>query len=105
MQMCALYISHGYIMSTVRATWMVRAGLAMAAAGFVWMNWPAQEADASFDPSVARPAFIHRPWPRVLIDEGHLNVHTAGGRYRPFARLLERDGFRILPSEGRITAK
>ena len=27
----------------------------------------------------------------VLIDEGHHNFHTLGGRYAPFARLVERD--------------
>ena len=36
--------------------------------------------------------------PLVLIDEAHHNFHTAGGRYRPFARLLESDGFRVAPN-------
>src|SRR5262249_5182332 len=61
-------------------------------------------ADPGFDPAVVQPTYTKRPWPRVLFDEGHLNTHTSSGRYRPFARLLQRDGFRVLPSEGRITA-
>src|SRR5262245_32429484 len=84
-------------------TWMVRSGLVVAVAGFVWMAWPSQGEDRWFNPVVEQPAFTKRPWPRVLIDEAHLNMHTASGRYRPLARLLERDGFRVLPSEGRIT--
>ena len=86
-----------------RLTWMVRGGVIAGLAGTVWTLWPAQDADASFRPRVEAPAFTDRPWPRLAIDEGHTNVHTAGGRYRPFARLMERDGFRVIPSEGRIT--
>ncbi len=86
-----------------RLTWLVRAGVITGVAGTVWMVWPAQDADASFRPRVETPAFAERPWPRIAIDEGHANVHTADGRYRPFARLMERDGFRVVPSEGRIT--
>jgi hypothetical protein len=40
----------------------------------------------------------------VAIDEGHLNFHTAAGRYAPFARLLERDGCVVRPQAGRFTA-
>lgn len=85
-------------------TWTIRAGLTIAAIGLVWMNWPAQDADASYIPNVSEPAYTSRPRPRILIDEGHLNMHTAGGRYRPFARLLQRDGFLVSASDGRITA-
>jgi hypothetical protein len=31
----------------------------------------------------------------VYIDEGHNNFHTIDGRYLPFARLLERDGYTV----------
>jgi hypothetical protein len=30
-----------------------------------------------------------------VIDEAHHNFHTAGGRYKPFAELLRRDGYRV----------
>lgn len=36
--------------------------------------------------------------PVVLVDEAHNNFHTASGRYRPFVRLLEADGFVVRPS-------
>jgi hypothetical protein len=84
-------------------TWTLRAGLALATTGLGWMLWPSQVADSTFIPLVTRPAYTRRPLPRVLFDEGHINTDTSDGRYKPFARLLERDGFRVLPSEGRIT--
>src|SRR5688500_9125815 len=97
-----------------RLTWLVRAGVITGLAGTVWMFWPAQDADASFRPRVETPAFVtpinserftkfSARRPRIAVDQGHANVHTADGRYRPFARLMERDGFRVVPSEGRIT--
>lgn len=88
-----------------RLTWTMRAGVLVGVAGLVWTLWPAQDADASFRPAVSEPAFRGGPRPRIAIDEGHRNIHTAGGRYRPFARLMERDGFRLVPSEGRITTE
>lgn len=83
---------------------MVRGGLAAATVGFVWMQWPAPDAGATFDPVVAHPAYTQRPRPRILVDEGHLNTHRAGGRYRPLAQLLQRDGFSVLSADGRVTA-
>ena len=42
--------------------------------------------------------------PLVLIDEAHHNFHTAGGRYRPFARLLESDGLRVAANTRQLAA-
>jgi len=72
-----------------RLTWIVRGGVIAGIAGTAWTIWPAQDANASFRPRVAAPAFAAPQWPRLVIDEGHANVHTAGGRYSPFARLME----------------
>lgn len=85
-------------------TSLFRAGLLLAATGLVWMWWPSQEADYAFAPRVERPAFA-AVWPTLVIDEGHYNVHTAAGRFAPFAALLARDGFRVLRGEGRITSE
>jgi len=85
-------------------TWVMRAGLLLAAVGAGWCLWPAQDADSGFRPAVHSPAFAALR-PRVVFDEGHYNVHTSAGRYRPFAELLTRHGCRVLPSEGRITAE
>jgi hypothetical protein len=39
----------------------------------------------------------------VLIDEGHFNFHTLGGRFAAFARLVALDGFVTRPHAGRFT--
>jgi len=54
-------------------------------------------ADPSFDPPVPDPAYPNGVGPLVLIDEAHNNFHTANGRYLPFRRLLERDGYVVQP--------
>lgn len=64
---------------------------------------PSQEADASHVPHVPFPAYKSRG-PRVLIDEAHYNIHTARGRYLPFARLLERDGLWVRRGMTRVSA-
>lgn len=55
-----------------------------------------QVADTSFDVSVARPTYPRGTGPVVAIDEAHHNFHTLTGRYAPFARLLENDGYRLV---------
>jgi hypothetical protein len=52
-----------------------------------------QVADTAFTPPIPDPAYPAGTGPVVLIDEAHHNFHTAVGRFRPFARLLERDGY------------
>lgn len=84
------------------ATALIRLGLGLSLAGLVWMLWPVQDADRGFRPKPFRPAF-EREWPMVAIDEGHHNIHTAAGRYAPFAALLSADGFRVVRAEGRLT--
>ena len=48
--------------------------------------------DPDFSARVEHPAFTKRP-PRVGIDEAHRNFHTGSGRYKPFAVLMESDGY------------
>jgi hypothetical protein len=62
-----------------------------------------QPADPAFSPEPFAPAYRPGGGPVVAIDEGHLNFHTAAGRYRPFAQLLERDGFRVISRDGMLT--
>src|SRR5579871_1259318 len=55
-----------------------------------------QVLDTEFTAPLRGPAAFPRgEGPVVWIDEAHHNFHTAGGRYRPFARLLEADGFQV----------
>lgn len=56
-----------------------------------------QVADTAFRPDVAPSAFTTAQGPRLAIDEGHRNFHTADGRYRAFADLARRDGYRVRP--------
>jgi hypothetical protein len=62
-----------------------------------------QVADTLFNPKVGTPAFIEGTGPTVLIDEGHFNFHTMNGRYLPFARLLQKDGYIVKPLCGKFT--
>jgi hypothetical protein len=59
---------------------------------------PAQQlADTAFHYAIAHPAYAAGAGPIVAIDEAHYDFHTASGRYLPFARLLERDGYVVRP--------
>lgn len=62
-----------------------------------------QVGDTLFRPALADPAFPGGGGPVVLVDAAHGNFHTAGGRYRPFARLLERDGWTVRSLRGPAT--
>ncbi|MGH7171854.1 MAG: DUF4350 domain-containing protein, partial [Gemmataceae bacterium] len=54
-----------------------------------------QVADLKYKPPLPRPAYESGKGPRLAIDEAHYNFHTAEGRYKPFAKLLRRDGYRV----------
>jgi hypothetical protein len=54
-----------------------------------------QVADLTYKPPLPRPAYESGKGPRIVIDEAHHNFHTAEGRYKPFAELLRRDGYRV----------
>jgi hypothetical protein len=85
---------------------LVALGCLIFAGGFAPPVALAQEqlSDPGFDTTVANPAYRLGSGPRVLFDEAHFNFHTAGGRYKAFADLLTRDGYRVLPSRERFSA-
>ena len=68
----------------------------------IWLMIPSQEGDAGFNPAVADPAFRSNH-PRIYFDEGHWNIHTANGRYKPFADLLRNDGYDVVSQRGEFT--
>lgn len=76
--------------------------LVMGVLGF-WLSGHNQVADESYDVSVAKPAYT-RVHPTVCIDAAHHNFATAEGRYRPFAKLLANDGYRIVSTNSQFTA-
>ena len=64
-----------------------------------------QYADTLYQPEIPAPAYAPNQGPRVCIDEAHHNFHTKDGRYRPFADLLTRDGYRVLASDQKFSAE
>jgi hypothetical protein len=73
--------------------------------------------DLTFRANVGAAAFDEGRGPVVLVDEGHHNYRTIRptqlphsevkmpGRYEPFARLLRRDGYVVMPLDGPFTAE
>lgn len=83
---------------------VMRHGAAALAATLAAAPVDAQQvADSAFAPAIARPAFAEGAGPVVLVDEGHTNFHTTGGRYYAFARLLRRDGYVVRGHGGPFT--
>jgi len=58
--------------------------------------------DSSFDTHVSNPAYA-TDGPRVLFDEAHHNVHRASKSCRPFAKLIQSDGYRVSRGTKRTT--
>ena len=54
-----------------------------------------QVSDTLSVPQPKSPAYKPGTGPVIVIDEAHHNFHTAVGRFRPFAILLERDGYKV----------
>src|SRR4051794_11857665 len=53
-----------------------------------------QIADPAYAPKLESPAYIEQG-PHVVIDGAHRNFHTLDGRYAPFGKLLEADGYQV----------
>lgn len=62
-----------------------------------------QVPDTLFLPKVSAPAYKPGEGPVVLLDEAHYNFHTMKGRYAPFSKVLQRDGYRVKASGSKIT--
>lgn len=59
--------------------------------------------DVDFIPKIEHPKYLEGRGPNVFIDEGHNNYHTMNGRYKPFADLLRKDGYKVYPHKGLFT--
>ena len=59
--------------------------------------------DATFDVSVAKPAYKNKH-PKVLFDDAHFNYHTSDGLYKPFVDLITNDGYRVTPNKQPFSA-
>ena len=87
--------------------WMSRGVvlLAMWALSGVAAAQESQVVDAEYKPGVAHPTYRADHGPVVMVDEAHSNVHTAGGQYAPFAKVLRTDGYRVVPFATQITKR
>ena len=92
-------------MRTSSPIWLFGVALAvlLACAVGVAQQGDEQIADPDFKPAVDRPAYTSVR-PLVVLDETHGNFHTASGRYKPFADLLQADGYRITAGTQLFTA-
>jgi hypothetical protein len=61
--------------------------------------------DTTFNPVIQNPEYKTGKGSWVFVDEGHHNYHTINGRYLPFARLLEKDGYVVEGYKGEFTKK
>lgn len=62
-----------------------------------------QQSDPDFRPQHRVAHYTSESSPLVLIDEAHNNFLTLNGRYKPFAQVLESDGFRVSSNDKAIT--
>jgi hypothetical protein len=71
--------------------------------GLVGIALAQQMADPNFDASVAHATFtaVH---PRVAIDQAHDNFHTKDALFKPFADLLENDGYTVTANTAKFTS-
>ncbi len=63
-----------------------------------------QIADTLYSPEILNPVYNKGAGSIVLIDEAHHNFHTLNGRFRPFAHVLEKDGYVVKASAEPFTA-
>lgn len=55
-----------------------------------------QIVDSTYNPVILNPVYKAGKGPIIFIDEGHFNLNNINGRYKPFANLLEKDGYRVM---------
>ena len=61
--------------------------------------------DKGYSPFLKNPEYLPGKGPVVFIDEGHHNFHTKNGRFFAFAKLLERDGYKVEEFKGQFSKK
>lgn len=63
-----------------------------------------QVEDTTYSPSIRSPRYEYGTGPVIMIDAAHFNFHTKEGRFKPFATLLERDGYQVKSLHSKISA-
>jgi hypothetical protein len=63
------------------------------------------QADLDYTYPISTPRYKPGKGPVILIDGAHNNYHTYAGGFRPFAQLLEKDGYRVKPGNEMFTSE
>ena len=69
------------------------------------LSFSQQVTDTTYNPVFKSPAYDLGMGPVIFIDEGHYNLNTKNGRYKPFSNLLERDGYNVKEFNGVFNRK
>tara|TARA_R110002020_G_scaffold473220_1_gene702225 strand:- start:197 stop:1108 length:912 start_codon:yes stop_codon:yes gene_type:complete len=64
-----------------------------------------QLADTLYTPVIENPNYEKGQGPTLLLDEAHGNFHTLSGRFQPFAKVLEKDGYVVDASSAPFTSE
>jgi hypothetical protein len=64
-----------------------------------------QIGDSTYNTKILNPEYAKGEGPVIFIDEGHNNFHTITGRYKPFAEVLEKDGYIVKPYDGAFSTE
>lgn len=57
-----------------------------------------QVADTLYSPVISNPVYTQGAGSVILLDEAHHNFHTASGRFKAFANVLQKDGYVVSAS-------
>jgi hypothetical protein len=58
-----------------------------------------------YNPDIADPAYKRGEGSIILLDEAHHNFHTLNGRFKPFANVLQNDGYVVRASKESFTTE
>lgn len=64
-----------------------------------------QVADTLYSPDISNPVYKKGEGSIILIDEAHHNFHSRSGRFKPFAHVLEKDGYLVQASSELFTTE
>src|SRR5688500_8035830 len=67
--------------------------------GLSFRSQSQQVADTLYNPPILNAAYPLSSGPVIHIDQAHHNFHTLSGRFKPFANLLQRDGYNVKASD------
>lgn len=72
---------------------------------FAYYSFAQQVPDLNYNPKIENPVYRIGTGSVIMVDEGHNNFHTKNGRYSPFAKVLEKDGYTLKAYEGVFESK